>query len=103
MVLAFDLVPVQLVVTGCDIRVLSVAPCLEEVRLDGELLLCCDDEPCLELLHHRLNVLIFLTQVVLFELFHVLRVNGRDDGFDLHGIYHLLKILLLPVDLVVLL
>ena len=32
-----------------------------------------------------------------------MRVNGRDDGFDLHGIYHLLKFLLLPVDLVVLL
>ena len=32
-----------------------------------------------------------------------MRINGFDDGFNHHGINHLLKGVLLPVDLVVLL
>ena len=32
-----------------------------------------------------------------------MRVNGRDDGLDCYFIYHLLKGILLPFDLVVLL
>ena len=45
----------------------------------------------------------FLTNVVLLQIFHVFRVNGHDNGFDRHGIHHLLGGVLLPVDLVVLL
>ena len=36
-------------------------------------------------------------------MFHVLRINGRNDGFYCHSIDHLLITVLLLVDLVVLL
>ena len=36
-------------------------------------------------------------------MFHALRVDGRYNGFDRHSIYHLLKGVLLPVDVLVLL
>ena len=86
MVLALDLVIVQLTGKGCYMSVGSVAPHLKEVCLDGELLLCCDNVPCLVQLDHRLDGLIILTHVVLVELFQALRVDGRDNGFDRHGI-----------------
>ena len=103
MVLAFNLPPVQLAGEGCNMCVGRVTPYLEKVCLHGELLLCCDDVLRLELLEHRLDGMILVTHVVLFELFYVLRVDGHNDGFDRHGIYHLLKGVLFPVDLVVLL
>ena len=103
MVLAFDLAPVQLIGEGCDMCVGRVATRLEEVCLYGELLICCDKVPHLELVDNRLDGLILVTHLVLFKLFHVLRVNGRNDGFDRHGICHLLKGVLLPFDPVVLL
>ena len=45
----------------------------------------------------------FVTRVVLFELFRLLRIDVQDNGFDRHVIYRLLKGLLIPVDFVVLL
>ena len=71
--------------------------------LDVKLLLRCDDVTRLELLDHRLNGLILVAHVVLFELFHGLHVDRRNNGFYHHGIYHLLKGVLFQVDLVVLL
>ena len=103
MVLAFDLAPVQLTGKGCDMCVGRVTPRLKEVYLDGELLFCCDGVPSLEMLDHRLDGMILVTHVVLFTLFHVLQVDGCDNGFDRHGIYHLLKGVLLTAELVVLL
>ena len=43
-----------------------VAPGLKEVRLDGDLFLGRYDVPRLELLDHRPNVLIFVTNAVFF-------------------------------------
>ena len=59
MVLTFDLAPVQLAGKGCDVVVGRVAPRLEEVRLDGNLFLCCDDVSHMDLLDHCPNVLVF--------------------------------------------
>ena len=50
-------------VEGCDVGVGHVSPGIEEVRLDGELSLGRDDVPRLELLDHRPNVLVFVTNV----------------------------------------
>ena len=66
MVLAFDLAPVQLAGESCDMGVRCVAPGLKEVRLNGDLFLGDDDVPRLELLNHRPNVLIFVTNAVFF-------------------------------------
>ena len=103
MVLAFNLVSVQLTGKGCDVCVERVAPRIKEVCLYGKLLLCCDYAPRLELLDHRLGGLILVNHVVLFKIFHILRVDGCKNGFDRYGIYHLMKCVLLPVELVVLL
>ena len=103
MVPVFDLEYVQLTGEGCDMCVGRVTQWLKEVCLDGDLLLCCDDVPRLELIDHSQDFLILVTHVVLFGFFHVLCVDGRNDGFERHGIYHLLKSVLLPVGLVVLL
>ena len=86
MVLAFDLSPVQLTGEGCDVCVGRVTSWLEEVCIDRELILCCDDVPRLELLDYRLDGMILVTHVALFDLFHILRVDGRDNGFKIHGI-----------------
>ena len=64
MVLAFDLEPVQLAGKGCDVGVRRVAPGIEEVRLDGDIFFGLDDLPRLELLNHRPNVLVFVTNAV---------------------------------------
>ena len=71
-------------------RVRRFAPRLKGVCLDGELILGRDDILRLELLGHSLDGLIFVTHVVLFQIFHVLCFNGRDNGFDHHVIYHFL-------------
>ena len=73
------------------------------MHVGGEIFFGCDDVLCPDLLNHRLNVLVFVINVDFFYLFHALRVNVRDDGLNRHGINHLLKDVLLPVDLVVLL
>ena len=103
MVPAFDLAPVQLAGKGCDVGVGRVAPGIEEVRLCGELFLGRDDFPGLELLDYCPIFLVFVTNVGLFYMFYVLRVNGRNDGFDRHVTNYLLKSVLLPVYLVILL
>ena len=103
MVLVFNLAPVQLAGEGCDVRIRHVDSQFEEVCLDGDLLLSVNDVPHMELRDHRLGGLMFVTYVVLLELFSLLRINGCDNGFDLHGIHHLLEVVIFPVDLVVLL
>ena len=82
MFLVFDLARVQLSGEGCDIRVRRVTPWSEEVCLDGDLLFGRDEVPRLELLDHRLDGMIIVTDVALFQIFDVLRVDGRNDGFD---------------------
>ena len=101
--LSLDLAPVQFTGEVFDMCAGRVTPRLDEVFLYGKLLLFCDYVPCMELLVHCLDGLILVTHLVLFKLFHVLRVNGRNDGFDRHRICHLLKGVLLPFDPVVLL
>ena len=103
MVLAFDLAHVQLAGKSCDVGVGCVASGLEEVRLDGIIFLGCDDVSRLKLLYHCPISLVFVTNVVFFQLFYVLRVDIRNNDINCHGIYQLLKIELLPVDLVFLL
>ena len=78
--LVFDLVPVQLMGEGCDMCARRVATRLRKVCLDGELLLCFDEVPRLELLDHRIDCIIFVTHVVLFELFYVLCIDGMANS-----------------------
>ena len=96
-VLKFDLAHVQLTGKGCDMRVGRDAPQLELVCLDGKLILGRDDAPRMEVLDHLLNALFFVTDVVLLHICHILRFDGRNDGFNRHGIHHLLEGLFLPV------
>ena len=103
MVPTFDLAPVQLAGEGCDVGVGRVTPDIGEVRIEGKISLGSNDLPRLELLDHRSNVLGLVTNVVFFYMFRILQIDVRNDGFDSHGIDHLLKSVLLPVDLVVLL
>ena len=103
MVLSFYLAPVHLIGGVCDMRVGCVAPRREEVCLDLYLLLGCDDVPRPELIDHCLDCLVFVPNVVILQLFDVLRIDGPDDVFDRHRIHHLSKGVLLPFDLVVLL
>ena len=103
MVLVFNFAPVQLTGEGCVMCIRRVALRLKELCLDGKLLLCCNEVTRLELIDHCIDGLIIVTRVVLFELFHILRVDIRDDGFDRHDTYRPLKGLLLPVDILVLL
>ena len=56
MVLAFDLLPVQLAEEACDVGVGRVSSGLKEVRLDGEIFLGCNNVPHLEMIDHRPNV-----------------------------------------------
>ena len=103
MVFAFDLAPVQLTGEGCDMRVGHVTPRRKEVCLDVEIILGYDDVPRLELLDHCLDGMIFATDIVLLYLFDLSRIDGCADGFDRHGIHHLLEGVLLPSNIVVLL
>ena len=102
-VFALDLVPVQLVRKGGNLRIWSVTPCCEEVGFDRQLPLCGNNIPCAELYKHFPDCLVLVTYVVLLAFFHVLRFDGCDDGFDCHQVGHILEGVLLPLDLLVLL
>ena len=51
--------------------------------------------------NHCIDCMVFVTYLVLLELLNVLRVDGRDDGFDRHRLNHLLEGVILPLDLMV--
>ena len=64
MVLAFNLLPVQLAGGGCDVGTRRVAQGLKGMRLDGELFLDRNNVPRLKLLNQQPNVLVFVTNVL---------------------------------------
>ena len=103
MALALDLAPVHLTGEVCDMHIRHVTPRREEVCLYCYLLLGSDDAPRSELLDHCLDCLVFVPNTVILQIFDILRIEGRDNGFNRHRIYHLLEGILLPFDLVVLL
>ena len=103
MVFALNLAPVQLARKGCDVRVWSVAPRHEEVGLGGQLLIGGYEVQFLELCDHRFDILVLISYVVLIQILDVLRFNGRNNVLNHYGVHHLLKSVLLPLDLLVLL
>ena len=84
MVFALDLVPVQLVHKGGDVRFWSVTPWNEGVGFDRQLLFGGNNIPLADLGNHCFDCLVFVPYVVLLEFLNILRIAGRNDRFDRH-------------------
>ena len=101
MVFAIDLVHVQLARKGGDMCLWSVAPWREEVGFDSQPLLGGDKIPRAEIGNQCLDCLVLVPYVVLLELLDILCVDGRDNGFDRHRVEHVMKGVILPLNLLV--
>ena len=103
MVFAPDLAPVQLARKGGDVRVWSVTICHKEVWFGCLLLIGGNNIPRVDLGDHSFYRMVFVPYAVLLEFLDVLRINGRDDGFDRHQVGHILEGIILPLKFMVLL